>query len=648
MLLYLCCVALVGLHAVAAADHSYPQTAQCCDKIDQENELLSCLEKVDYGTKDIAIISYASTDILDYSAYSFGVNSAYAEQNGYELYVLNEAGGSNYEPRDARWNRVKILAEAIDATSGWLNSVDYVVWMDADLIVLDQKFDIRKIIAEYSKSDIIISSERHAETGVANTGCFIMKNSAWSRDFLHDWWNNYDRSEAHDQIFFDKLYKSKLPEVKKHVTILPQDAINSTPPPMLFQTGDNQVLHMMGQPDMLRQEAFMTGFDEVCQAYSEQRPWAPQLGLTQPMLLNMASQFHEQDIRNRLVVLNASFTAPNDSTIATIGGGILSNEQFFATIDAMRESVLQLASFGGADIKVYVRTLRKLIQKRLSIESSKEDVDQYAMLALYNFAAVNGNDMLNHIQDPAEQLEMLDDIKGNIENMLAIIHPETRHVAQELQIRHYISRGEYFLKVADVNSTQQAYLIAEQLFEDPSTEVQNQVILMDIKLGLATSFCMARDIIRVRRGLGYFNQAVDMQETFLGPEEQMKEDHIKLALTYLRQSGCLAKSGQFERALEVLDKSMAISEVHPNRHAASAYLDHSFKLKKSLLASVAEQKVEQAADYSSAASSTSSTVGSNDGNIQGKEASSGSSSSSPPKKKMMRKKKKKSSHSTEL
>lgn len=102
MLLYLCCVALVGLHAVAAADHSYPQTAQCCDKIDQENELLSCLEKVDYGTKDIAIISYASTDILDYSAYSFGVNSAYAEQNGYELYVLNEAGGSNYEPRDAR------------------------------------------------------------------------------------------------------------------------------------------------------------------------------------------------------------------------------------------------------------------------------------------------------------------------------------------------------------------------------------------------------------------------------------------------------------------------------------------------------------------------------------------------------------------
>jgi hypothetical protein len=57
---------------------------------------------------------------------------------------------------------------------------------------------------------------------------------------------------------------------------------------------------------------------------------------------------------------------------------------------------------------------------------------------------------------------------------------------------------------------------------------------MDIKLGLATSFCMSRDVIRVRRGLGYFNQAVEMQESFLGAEEQIKEDHIKLALTYLR------------------------------------------------------------------------------------------------------------------
>jgi hypothetical protein len=101
--LSLLALGLQGL-AATAADNSlnYPQTAKCCDKIDNENDMMTCLEKVDFGTKDIAILSYASTDIMEYAAYSFGVNSAYAEHNGYEMYFLNEAGGSNYEPRDPR------------------------------------------------------------------------------------------------------------------------------------------------------------------------------------------------------------------------------------------------------------------------------------------------------------------------------------------------------------------------------------------------------------------------------------------------------------------------------------------------------------------------------------------------------------------
>ena len=93
---------LVGLQAVSANTYQYHQTAKCCDKIDSERDLLSCIETVDYGTKDIAIISYASSDIMDYAAYAFGVNSAYAEQNGYEMYFMNEIGGANYEPRDQR------------------------------------------------------------------------------------------------------------------------------------------------------------------------------------------------------------------------------------------------------------------------------------------------------------------------------------------------------------------------------------------------------------------------------------------------------------------------------------------------------------------------------------------------------------------
>jgi hypothetical protein len=351
---------------------------------------------------------------------------------------------------------------------------------DADLIVLDMDFDIRSIIAQHSDSDLIISSERHAETGVANTGCFIMKNSAWSRDFLHEWWTSFDRSEAHDQIFFDRLYKSKLPGITGHVAILPQDAINSSPPPMLWQEDHNQVLHLMGQPSSIRQEAFMSGFDEICTAYSEKRPLAHQLGLTQPRLLNMASQHHEGDIRNRLILLNASLQEEEEEgSVASVQRDdrkhTLESAEFFHIIDGLRESTIQLGIFGGADVLVYIRTLGKLIKRRLAAELQNEPPDQYALLALYNFAAVNGNDLSNHIRDPEEKLQVFDDVEENINKMLELIHPDTRHVAQELQIRHCLARGEFHLSRSDIDNTQIVFLKAESVFEDPGTNVKNPV-----------------------------------------------------------------------------------------------------------------------------------------------------------------------------
>ena len=95
----------LGVDAAAtatASDWQYHQTAACCQHLGDEDSLMTCLTSVEYGMKDIAIVSYASQSILDYATYAFGVNSAYAEQNGYELYFLNEANGFNYEPQVAR------------------------------------------------------------------------------------------------------------------------------------------------------------------------------------------------------------------------------------------------------------------------------------------------------------------------------------------------------------------------------------------------------------------------------------------------------------------------------------------------------------------------------------------------------------------
>lgn len=84
--------------------------------------------------------------------------------------------------------------------------------------------------------------------------------------------------------------------------------------------------------------------------------------------------------------------------------------------------------------------------------------------------------------------------------------------------------------------------------------------------------------------------------------------------------------------MQMLDKSVAICEVHPNRATANAYLDHSHKLRHSLSASLAELKASGTSQQQKAEESSPSVpppLGAASGN------------SPTPKKKMMRRKKRK-------
>ena len=182
---------------------------------------------------------------------------------------------------DARWNRVKIMKELmtsesnsdtnlsskVKVISGVFKTYDYVVWLDADLVIIDWTFSIEELIIENPEKDIILSAEHHAETGVANTGSMIIRNSEWTLNFLQKWWDTFDHSINHDQIFFDRLYKSlSSTERASHIAILPTSRLNSIPPAMLYQQSDHKVLHMMGEALPLRRTVFLRAFRAVCYA----------------------------------------------------------------------------------------------------------------------------------------------------------------------------------------------------------------------------------------------------------------------------------------------------------------------------------------------------------------------------------------------
>ena len=69
----------------------------------------------------------------------------FAEQNNIMYRIATGAMDDNYEPADVRWNKVKLLMDALDPISGWAKSVDFIVWMDADAIILDLGFSIESV-----------------------------------------------------------------------------------------------------------------------------------------------------------------------------------------------------------------------------------------------------------------------------------------------------------------------------------------------------------------------------------------------------------------------------------------------------------------------------------------------------------------------
>lgn len=61
----------------------------------------------------VGVVTYASSDIWDYAAIAAAVNQKYSGLRGYLFFVLDEHS-RNFEPRDQRWNKVKILHQVFD------------------------------------------------------------------------------------------------------------------------------------------------------------------------------------------------------------------------------------------------------------------------------------------------------------------------------------------------------------------------------------------------------------------------------------------------------------------------------------------------------------------------------------------------------
>jgi len=99
-----------------------------------------------------------------------------AQRSGLQLLLHSPRPGAlfgSHEPADPRWNRVKVLLDAMTAEAETQTQTDthtdtetYYVWLDADLTVLDDSFSPLQLLRRHPEAHVLVGAERHAETGM--------------------------------------------------------------------------------------------------------------------------------------------------------------------------------------------------------------------------------------------------------------------------------------------------------------------------------------------------------------------------------------------------------------------------------------------------------------------------------------------------
>lgn len=240
----------------------------CCLFIKAPSELVGCVRQqsnIERNESHIQLISFASKDILSYASLTYLINSFYATRRGYSIALLDEVA-SDYFPEDRRWNKIGAVVEALDPEKGDSKDFEYIVALDADLVILEMSLDIAQIAMQHPTAHLILSSDT-SDTG--NTGFMIVKKSKWAFNFFKIWWESRFSYEC-DQHAFNDLYSSLRGPKMSHrrVAILPARALNTAFPVYYTFDSKHPVLHMVGEKNGVRQRVFQTAAENFCASVS--------------------------------------------------------------------------------------------------------------------------------------------------------------------------------------------------------------------------------------------------------------------------------------------------------------------------------------------------------------------------------------------
>ena len=540
----------------------------------------------------INLVSFASESILnEYATYSFAINTLYSYKRGYSYNIFTPSESEIFDSVDFRWSRVKIIDWMFHQHSS-TSTPSYFVWLDADFIFLDFNFNLFSDVIQFDNrtknADIIISAEYHAETGVANTGCFIIRNSTWSQQFVIRWWNNDAsvRKSAHDQVFFDRLYKKYLEEdpegTLEHIVILPTRVLNSMPPAILQLRDSDRVLHLMGESNGLRGKVFSFALKNWCQNNEIRQTETPKpLNITPDSLLDLSYSWYSEALLRNLDSIDRFTTrfvgVEKDFSIA-VGEMVSAADSLIDNIGEARELLLQLRKMELKLIhlnqNLVIESLQTIFNVVLFVSKYFQRLHSTWNEAQYfgdahqnrqrsldwnNMCSLIGNDflvVLSEIQkasktewDLEKRASLYEAVEGCLEAVEAAVAHSSKAVILSSMAIFLQNKGQFYLSLADPSARLEGLRLLQRsfdiLWEELPAEEVNPFQQISPALVLGSALCEGvTSQEEVGKGAVVLARLIGLMEKLLSAEEQLKEDHLQYVAAIATALICEAKAHQ--------------------------------------------------------------------------------------------------------
>eukprot|EP00971_Amphidinium_carterae_P187224 3716141-Amphidinium_carterae.1 len=136
------------------------------------------------------------------------VNEAYSHRHCYTFRRVLLSPTSMLQlscMRHGAWAKVALVSQMLtennDAESP--KKFDYIVWIDADALVLNHDRPLHEFVAAAGGSDFIVGEDM-ADTDLLNTGLFFCRvGSEWMRNLMSKWWEESD-TRWHHTVCWDQ------------------------------------------------------------------------------------------------------------------------------------------------------------------------------------------------------------------------------------------------------------------------------------------------------------------------------------------------------------------------------------------------------------------------------------------------------------